>query len=43
MASGWILMIIIGLLEDGGRNWSLEDGFGLKDRRFIILTMEDER
>ena len=37
---GWILMIIIGLiiglLEDGGRIWSLED------KRLIILRMEDE-
>ena len=40
MASGWILMIIIGLiiglLEDGGRIWRLED------RRLIILRMEGE-
>ena len=43
MALGWILMIIIGLLEDGGRIWSLEGGFGVKDRRLIILRMKDER
>ena len=29
-------MIIIGLLEDGGRIWSFEDG------RLIILRMEDK-